>query len=297
MSARNPTLAVPSLVSRAPALDACYDHCHEIVRSHSRSFALSSRFLPFAKRRAVWAAYAFCRTADNIVDRVSDPAERLAAIDAWETQLLAAYAGRATDPIYIAFADAVARFNIPVQAALDLLRGARMDITVNRYATYDALSEYCYLVASTVGVMMMPVLGSITADATDYAILLGRAMQLTNILRDVGEDATMGRIYLPAEDLERFGYTEADVFAQTIDARFVGLMRFQIARARELYTAAEPGIAGLLPESRYAVRLALHLYRGILAAIEANGFNVFTMRAFVPVHAKISTALALIVRG
>jgi phytoene synthase len=296
MSASNAALA-PAIFSRALTVDACYERCHDIVRTHSRSFAMSSRFLPYAKRRAVWAAYAFCRTADNIVDRTTPAAERLAAIDAWEQQLIAAYDGRATDPVYVAFADAVSRFGIPMQAALDLLRGARMDITVNRYATFEALSDYCYLVASTVGVMMMPVLGCVSADAAEYAITLGRAMQLTNILRDVGEDAEMGRIYLPAEDLAHFKYTEDDLFAHTIDARFVALMRFEIARARALYRDAEAGIAMLQPESRYAVRLALHLYRSILSAIEANGFNVFTMRAVVPAHAKVSTALSLILRG
>jgi phytoene synthase len=296
MLGSNVALAEP-LVARSSMVDASYERCHEIVRRNSRSFALSSRFLPYAKRRAVWAAYAFCRTADDIVDRNAPASERLAAIDAWEQQLLAAYEGRATDPIFVAFADAVGRFDIPIEPALDLLRGARMDITVDRYATFDALSEYCYLVASTVGVMMLPVLGSTSADALPHAILLGRAMQITNILRDVGEDAAMGRIYLPAEDLARFEYTEQDVFAHTVDRRFVALMQFQIERARAMYREAEPGIAELVPESRYAVRLALHLYRGILNAIEANGYNVFTMRAFVPVHAKISTALALFLRG
>jgi len=290
------TLA-PALIARRLTVDACYDRCHEMVREHSRSFALSSRFLPYAKRRAVWAAYAFCRTADDIVDRRSPAPERLAAIDAWEQQLLAAYDGRATDPIFIAFADAVQRFGIPIEPALDLLRGSRMDITVDRYATFEALCAYCYLVASTVGVMMLPVLGSVTDDALPYAVQLGRAMQITNILRDVGEDAELGRIYLPAEDLARFSYTEHDVFEHTIDRRFVTLMQFQIERARTLYHDAEPGIALLMPESRYAVRLALHLYRGILGAIEANGYNVFTMRAFVPMRAKMTTALGLFLRG
>jgi phytoene synthase len=268
-------LASP-LAGRARTLDDCYDHCHDIVRRNSRSFSLSSRFLPYPKRRAVWAVYAFCRTADDIVDRHAPAAERLVAIDAWEAKLRAAYAGHATDPIYVAMSDAIARYGIPLDAALDLLRGARLDITVGRYATAAALDEYCYLVASTVGVMMMPVLGSAEPDALPYAITLGRAMQLTNILRDVGEDAALGRVYLPAEDLARFDYTEADLFEHTIDARFVALMRFQIERARAMYDEAEPGIAKLLPESRYAVRLALHLYRGILGAIEGNGYNVQT---------------------
>jgi phytoene synthase len=247
--------------------------------------------LPLPKRRAVWAVYAFCRTADDFVDRDAAPAERLGAIDAWEGDLHAAYAGRATNPIFVAFADAVARYDVPLQAALDLLRGARMDVSVSRYATYDDLRDYCYLVASTVGVLVTPILGALDDGALRDAIALGDAMQMTNILRDVGEDARMNRIYLPADEMARFGYTEADLFAGSVNERFVALMRFQIERARQLYRDAEPGILRLQPESRYAVRLALRLYRGILGAIEANGYDVFSKRAYVPLRSKILTAL------
>jgi 15-cis-phytoene synthase len=278
-------------------LDACYRQCGAIARDHSKSFYLSSRFLPFEKRRAVWAVYAFCRTADDIVDRDAAPAERLGAIDAWEAGLHAAYAGRATNPIFVAYADAAARYGVPREAALDLLRGARMDVSVNRYATYDDLRGYCYLVASTVGVLVTPILGALDDEAQHDAAGLGHAMQMTNILRDVGEDARLNRIYLPADEMARFGYTEAALFAAVVDERFVALMRFQIERARRLYRDAEPGIARLQPESRYAVRLALQLYRGILGAIEANGYDVFSKRAYVPLRSKILTALTAAVAG
>jgi phytoene synthase len=297
MLGHNAALAAPA-APPAPGvtLDACYRRCGEIARVHSKSFALSTRFLPYAKRRAVWAVYAFCRTADDIVDRDTDAGERLAAIDAWEAELRAAYTGRASNPIFVAFADAAARYGVPIAAALDLLRGTRMDVSVNRYATYADLRDYCYLVASTVGVLVTPILGVLAAPALDDAVTLGHAMQLTNILRDVGEDAGMNRIYLPADEMERFGYTEDDLFAGRVDARFAALMGFQIERARRLYRQAEPGIARLAAESRYAVRLALHLYRGILDAIEANGYDVFTKRAYVPMQAKIWTALKLTLR-
>ncbi len=288
--------ASQGIVVPRPPLDACYRHCGEIAEFHSKSFALSCRFLPMPKRRAVWAVYAFCRTADNIVDRIAPAAERLAAIDAWEAELHAAYAGRAREPIFVAFADAAARYGVPLAAARDLLRGARMDVTVSRYASYDDLRGYCYLVASTVGVLVTPILGALDAGAIDDAVVLGQAMQMTNILRDVGEDARMGRIYLPADEMARFGYAEDDLFAGMVDERFVGFMKFQIERARELYRDAEPGIARLQPESRYSVDLALHLYRGILAAIEANGYDVFGRRAFVPLRAKIGTAFSLALR-
>lgn len=239
--------------------------------------------------------YAFCRTADDIADRVGPARERLDAIDAWERKLVASYAGDACDPIFAAFADAARRFAIPIEPALDLLRGARLDVTVRRYATYDDLREYCYLVASTVGLLVMPVLGTLSADAARYGIALGRAMQMTNILRDVGEDARMGRIYLPAEDLRRFGCTEAAIASGTLDERFVALMRFEVERVRAMYREAEPGIALLARESRYTVRLALALYRAILDRIEANGYDVFTRRAHVPLPAKLGFALRNVV--
>ena len=293
MLGHNAALAAPLAAASGPTLEACYRQCGAIARFHSKSFYLSTRFLPFAKRRAVWAVYAFCRTADDIVDRDDPSGGRLAAIDAWEAGLRGAYAGRASHPILIAYADAAARYDVPLQAALDLLRGARLDIAQNRYATYEELRAYCYLVASTVGVLVTPILGALEPAALDDAVALGHAMQMTNILRDVGEDAGLNRIYLPAEDMLRFGYTEGDLFAGTIDERFVALMRFEIDRTRALYRDAEAGIARLEAESRYAVRLALHLYRGILNAIEANGYDVFRRRAFVPLQSKLRTALAL----
>jgi 15-cis-phytoene synthase len=290
--ARDRRAATPQVHGGA-SLDACYGVCREIARVHSKTFYLSSLFLAPAKRRAVWAAYAFCRTADDIVDRVAPARERLAAIDAWERGLLDAYDGRAAEPIYVAFADAARRFAIPLEPALDLLRGARTDVTVHRYETYDDLREYCYLVASTVGLLVMPVLGTASSAAARYGIALGRAMQMTNVLRDVGEDARMGRIYLPLEDLRRFGCTEASIASGIVDDRFRELMRFEIARVRTLYAQAEPGIALLAPESRYTVRLALSLYRRILDRIEANRYDVFTRRAYVPLRTKLLAAVAI----
>ncbi len=274
-------------------LDECYRHCRDIARTNSKTFYLSSLFLAPDKRRAVWAVYAFCRTADDIVDQVTPAAERLAAIDAWERALLAAYSGNPDDRIMIALYDSVGRFDIPLQPALDLLRGARLDITVRRYESYDHLREYCYLVASTVGLLTSPILGYTTDAALDYGIALGRAMQMTNILRDVGEDARMGRIYLPLDDLQRFNYTESSIFEEVVDDAFVALMKFQIERVRKLYTEAEPGIALLAPESRYTVRLALTLYRKILSSIEANRYDVYTKRAYVPFRSKMLAAMTV----
>lgn len=290
-----PSSAVPPATVAEPLetdrLEDCYRACREIVRFHSKTFYLSSLFLEPLKRRAVWAVYAFCRTADDIVDRPSPALDKLAAIDAWERQLLDSYDGRTRDPLFVAFADAAQRFGIPIEPALDLLRGARMDVTVRRYETYEDLREYCYLVASTVGLLVMPILGTLSPAAVEYGVALGRAMQMTNILRDVGEDARMDRIYLPAEDLRRFGCPESCIMEAVVDEPFAELMRFQIARVRSMYAEAEPGIGLLASESRFTVRLALGLYRRILERIEANDYDVFTQRAYVPLRTKLVMAL------
>ncbi len=277
----------------SPYVRAAYATCREITQAASKTFYLASLFLAPEKRRAVWAVYAFCRTADDLVDRIAPAGDRLGAIDRLERELLACVAGEPVGPIFAAYADATARFAIPLEPALALLRGARMDVTVRSYETYDELGEYCYLVASTVGLLVAPILGYATPEALEYGVALGRAMQLTNILRDVGEDALMGRVYLPREDLLRFDYGEREIFAHVLDERFVALMRFQIARVRDLYERAEPGIALLAPDARYTVRLALTLYRRILGAIEANGYDVFGRRAYVPLRSKIVSALGV----
>jgi phytoene synthase len=275
------------------AAAAAYPVCRELTRHASKTFYLASNFLEPDKRRAVWAVYAFCRTADDIVDRIAPAGERLAAIAELESKLLSAHQGFAREPIFVAYADAARRYAIPIEPALSLLRGARLDVTVRSYETYAELLEYCYLVASTVGLLVSPILGYTSPDALHYGVTLGRAMQLTNILRDVGEDARMGRIYLPAEDLRRFGYSEASLMNGEINDAFVAMMQFYFARVRELYAQAEPGVAMLSADSRYTVRLALRLYSRILNEIEANGYDVFTKRAFVPLRAKLLGALTL----
>jgi phytoene synthase len=281
---------IPLVVERQPAeVEQSYRRCRATTRTGSKTFYLASCFLPRAKRRAIWAIYAFCRTVDDVADAPNSPAVRLAELDDWQRELVAAFSGRPGHPLMVAVADAARRYDVSIQPALQLLQGARKDVTVRRYATYAELLEYCYLVASTVGLLVSPILGY-APGALEYGIALGRAMQLTNILRDVGEDARMGRIYLPAEDLQRFGYSEEKLLRGVVDADFVALMRFQIARVREMYRAAAPGIALLAPGSRYTVRLAVVLYGRILDAIERNGYDVFTRRAYVPAGTKLIVA-------
>ena len=286
-------LAEPAIKDELPRLESSYRLCRSVTRQCSKTFYFASLFLPTEHRRAIWAIYAFCRTADDIVDAPRPADERLAAVQDWREHLIAAYEGRPQHAIMLAFADAAARFAIPIDPALDLLLGAERDVTVVRYQTFAGLLDYCRLVASTVGLLTAPVLGY-EQGALPYGVMLGQAMQMTNILRDVGEDARMGRIYLPSEDLLRFGYSEGKLLNETVDAAFVALMKFQIARVRRLYDEAAPGIALLAPRSRPTVRIALALYRRILDEIEANGYDVFTRRACVSRWSKLATAAATI---
>ena len=286
-----PVLAAGSRgLDELPDVESSYALCRDIAKEYSKTFYFASLFLPPEKRRAVWAVYAFCRTADDFADSSEPAADRLAAIDDWHQRLVAAYDGRPDHPLMVALSDAVRNYHIPVEPALQLLAGARQDVVVRRYETYEELRRYCYLVASTVGLLVCPLLGY-ESGALKYGIELGRAMQMTNILRDIGEDSRLGRIYVPAEDLRRFHYSEARLLEGTIDRDFIALMRFQIARVRAIYEEAAPGIDLLAPSSRYTVRLALSLYRRILAEIERNGYDVFTRRAHVPIRAKLVTAM------
>ncbi len=290
-------IALPGDAAQAPAAaapvpEAAYAACSAIIREHSASFYFSARLLPPAKRAAILALYAFCRTSDELVDRAAerglDAAATAEALAAWAARCRPLYpAPGEADPVVLAWADTRRRFGIPQAPADELLAGVSMDISIARYATWADLWMYCYRVASTVGQMSMRITGALDPTAANYAIKLGIALQLTNILRDVGEDARQGRIYLPLADLARFGYTPDDLQAGRIDDRFVALMRFEIARARALYAEAWPGIALLPRDSRLAVAVAARVYRAILARIEANGYDVFSRRARVPTAGKL----------
>ncbi len=247
----------------------------------TRTFYLAGKLFPRPVRDASYAVYWFCRHTDDLVDEAPDPGIARRGLDAWEAELRRALAGNPTDsPILQLFAATAAAYKIPAAYPLDLIAGVRMDLERNRYETFDELKLYCYRVASTVGFMMSHVIG-FRDPALEYAQRLGIALQLTNILRDVGEDLERNRIYLPRDELARFGVTEAALRAGTRDQAFRDLMDFQIARARSYYLGADPGIALLDKHGRFAVRLASDLYRHILDKIERNRYDVFRTRAVV----------------
>ena len=260
-----------------------YQHCVAVTRANSRSFYLSTQLLPPEKRLAIRALYAFCRTSDDLVDHGGSAAAH--ALAAWVAQVHAPQPP-ADSPVLLAWNDTLARYQVPHALVDELLAGIAMDLTVNRYATFDELWLYCYRVASVVGLVSMHIIGH-EPGAAPYAVKLGVALQLTNILRDIGEDARRGRVYLPLEDLARFGLSDADILAGRRDERFRALMRFEIARAHQLYDEAWPGVALLNADGRLAIGAAAEVYRGILGRIAAADYDVFARRAVVPTLQKL----------
>ena len=261
----------------APLLEAAYRLCEQITREHSRTFFLASVLLPRHKRRAAWALYAFCRVTDDIVDDSRND-ERLEKLNAW-LECALSDCSPSSNLVAVAWAHARSQFGIPIKYAEQLIDGVAADLAKFRYQTFAELAEYAYGVASTVGLMVMHIIGFRTTRAVDYAIKLGVALQLTNILRDIAEDWKMGRVYLPQEEMQYFGITEADLAAARVTPAWRDFMSFQIQRVRHLYEQAWPGIALLNRDGRFAIAAAADLYRAILDDIEAHDYDVFSRRA------------------
>jgi 15-cis-phytoene synthase len=279
--------------------DESYELCRQITAEYAKTFYLGTLLMPKEKSKAIWAIYAWCRLTDELVDGDKARYTTKETLTEWEQQLESVFAGYPLDETDVALVDTIQHYPMGIQPFRDMIAGQRMDLERNRYQTFEELKLYCYRVAGTVGLMSNAVLG-IGADTngvpwekgrpiyvpTEEAIALGIAMQLTNILRDVGEDMQRDRIYLPLEDLHAFNYTEADLIAGVIDERWKAVMRFQIKRAREYYKQAEKGIRYLIRDSRLPVWASLMHYQGILKEIEANNYDVFNKRAFVAKHKK-----------
>ncbi len=258
--------------------------CRDVVRVHGRTFYFGSQLLTPARRRAIHSAYAYCRIADDIVDRVPSSGVAVAAraLDAWEAELDAP-----SDPVSVAFVAARRQYNIPIQPLHDMLAGLRMDLAPWTYASWEDLRVYCYRVAGTIGLIAAPIFGCQDEASLPKAVDLGIAMQLTNILRDVAEDARMGRLYLPLDDLAAFGCDPDAILAGRSSGDVAGLMRFEIERARALYAASRPGMCALSPAGRLATVAISQLYAKILTRIEEGGYDIFGPRAYVPTARKI----------
>lgn len=268
-------------------LGPAYKQCEAYIRTHSKTFYIASGLLPPHKREAARALYAFCRITDDIVDEKRDKDEAAIALDDWRRRALAAHPP-ACDTIAHAWADTRARFGIPVGYAEHLIDGVARDLKQTRYETFTDLAEYSYGVASTVGLMAMHIIGFASEEALPYAVKLGVALQITNILRDVAADWRSGRVYLPQEELKAFGLSDVAIAAGTVTDRWRSFMRFQIERNRRLYTESLPGIRLLDKDGRFAIAAAAELYRAILDEIEAKDYDVFSSRAHLSTMKKLS---------
>ncbi|MBW4628137.1 MAG: squalene/phytoene synthase family protein [Brasilonema octagenarum HA4186-MV1] len=282
------------------SVDESYKLCRQLIVKYSTTFYIGTLLVDKPKRKHIWAIYAWCRRTDELVDGPASAITTPETLDLWEQQLESIFAGQPLDSIDVALVDTIQRFPIDIQPFRDMIAGQRMDLYRSRYETFEELHLYCYRVAGTVGLMSTAVMGVDTSTntapwnchqqpyiPTEEAITLGIAHQLANILRDVGEDARRGRIYIPQEDLARFNYTEQDLFKGVVDDRWRSLMRFQIARARQFYAKAEKGISYLSADARLPVWASLMHYSRILNIIERNDYNVFTRRAYVPQWQKL----------
>ncbi|MGQ9838546.1 MAG: phytoene synthase [Cyanobacteriota bacterium] len=277
-------------------LDQSIALCRQITAKHAKTFYLGSLLLPRPKRHAIWAIYAWLRQTDELLDGLEASNTEVevtrSKLEHWGARLEALFqGGEPQAPTDLALIHAIQTYHLSIQPFREMLLGQSMDLDIRRYSTWEDLRLYCYRVAGVVGLMSSEIMGFVPhLDGTEEAVALGIAMQLTNILRDVGEDARRGRIYLPLEDLRRFNYSERDLFNYVIDERWIALMDYEIKRARQLYAQAEQGIRTLQPDSRWPVAASLMLYRQILNAIERNHYQVFRTRAYV---STLNKALAL----
>jgi 15-cis-phytoene synthase len=290
----------PPCMKISVSAEESYQLCRQLTAKYAKTFYLGTMLMSPAKRSAIWAIYAWCRRTDELVDGPLAAITTPETLEDWEKQLESIFAGMPQHDFDVALVDALERFPIDIQPFRDMISGQGMDLYRSRYETFDKLYLYCYRVAGTVGLMSTAVMGIDTQRYTtpwnchqqpyipsEEAIALGIACQLTNILRDVGEDARRGRIYIPLEDLQRFNYTEEELFASVVDDRWRALMRFQIARAREYYAQAEKGISHLSADARLPVWAALTHYSRILGKIESNDYDTFSQRAYVPQWQKL----------
>ncbi|XP_009775572.1 phytoene synthase 2, chloroplastic isoform X2 [Nicotiana tabacum] len=279
-----PEIPLPGNLS---LLSEAYDRCSEVCAEYAKTFYLGTMLMTPERRRAIWAIYVWCRRTDELVDGPNASHITPQALDRWEDRLEDVFSGRPFDMLDAALSDTVSKFPVDIQPFRDMIEGMRMDLRKSRYRNFDELYLYCYYVAGTVGLMSVPIMGiapdskATTESVYNAALALGIANQLTNILRDVGEDARRGRVYLPQDELAQAGLFDDDIFAGKVTDKWRSFMKKQIQRARKFFDEAEEGVTQLSSASRWPVWASLLLYRQILDEIEANDYNNFTKRAYV----------------
>jgi len=272
-------------------VDQAYAFCRSIAHKHGANFSVGFRFLPRTKRRAVYAAYAYCRWADDISDENGAPASAgesrpaeagapsiLYRLDDWQRELDACYAGQPTHPITIALADALKHFAIPKSAFVALIDGCRQDTVKSRYENFDELLHYCELVAASISDISLAIFGYRKDSAIEHGRHLSTALQLTNVTRDVGDDLARDRIYLPQEDLRRFNVSEKEIFDHAESDRMTALIEFQIERAESYFRAAEPLLDELDFDARFPVLLMGGVYATVLRKLKKDPLTAIRKR-------------------
>ena len=276
-------------------LNAAYEICRKETQKWAKTFYLGTLLLPIEKRKAIWAIYVWCRRTDEIMDSLEASSKSIDELsdnlNEWEENTKNVFKGEIQSDLDAVLFDTIEKFPQEIQPYLDMIDGQRMDLNKFRYKNFSELKLYCYRVAGTVGLMTQNVMGIDSAytsapwsnmpDPSEAAISLGIANQLTNILRDVGEDRQRGRIYLPQEEIKKFHYSEEELLMGEINNQWRMLMNFQLKRARDWFKKSEDGIKWLSADARWPVWTSLRLYRGILDSIERLDYDVFNNRAFV----------------
>lgn len=275
-----------------------YRQAEAITKQYAKTFYSASRFFTNKQKQAAYAVYALCRLSDNSVDDAAGEAARRNLQNA-KNRITAAYGQEQTaDPLVLAFRHAICSCAIPKNYFDEMVSGMEMDLEKNRYKNFEELYEYCYKVAGVIGLIMLKIFGYHDEHALQYAIDLGVALQLTNITRDIAEDYTRGRIYIPEDEMRKFGVTQEHIAQHRLDSNVTALLAFQIKRARQYYSDADQGIALVTARRSRLVILAIkEMYSKILSTIEKNGYDIFNSRAQVSASTKIFTLLKILLQG
>lgn len=266
----------------------------KIAKESNSSFYFAFNLLPANQRDAMNTVYAFCRKTDDIVDENNFSSEvKYENLRKWRVELERGLKGQSSLQLLNHLSKIINQFNIPIDPFFDLIKGMEMDIQKSRYSKIDDLMEYCYRVAATVGLMSIEIFGYKNESAKNYAINLGYALQLTNILRDVKKDAEYGRIYLPQEDFDRFGYSDTDLFNNVYNENFVSLMQFEANRAKQYFNLANNSLDFEDKPSMFAARAMQHIYFNLLNKLEANNFDIFSKNIKVSKSKKTAIAVGV----
>jgi phytoene synthase len=273
-----------------------FAYCREVTKTHAKNFYYAFMFLPKSKREAIYAVYAFCRYCDDIADGDNAPEDQPDLLKAWRQELDNCYAGQPTHCITQALQHVVEQYDLPKHYFEELMRGVEMDFAIRRYETFAELEQYCYRVASVVGLLCIEIFGYRHAGVREYARLIAISLQLINIMRDIKEDVEAGRIYLPLEDLRAFDYPETNLLQQRYTAEFIALMKFQADRAEAYYRRAQ---ASLLPGDKWGLvtpEIMAAIYRATLRRIQRQQYDIFAGRVSLPALRKVGIALRVFLK-